>query len=321
MAKELIISTSRVNGYGGRVLTGGIDIIQYEKNPVLLYMHQRGFRFTEKDTPTPIGRMENIRLDGDRLIGTPVFDTDDEFAAKIANKWEKDFLRMASAGFEPIEFSTDVAYVLPGQTRATVTKCKLIEVSIVDIGSNDDALKLYNNGKLLELAAGEECDVMPLLLSAEKEPEIPEINNQNILKMDKILLSLGLTVGATEDQAVAAIVKLQADAGKVEKIELASITGIVDAAVSAKRITADKKDHFIALGKASGIEALNTTLELFKVTQKPTDVINLGGDKTVIELTKYSDASEAQLQELLKTDQPKYIALFKAEYGYEPKLD
>ena len=133
MAKEVIISTSGLNCYGSRVLTSGIDLTQYQKNPVLLWMHRRSYN--GKDMP--IGRMENLRIDGDRLIGTPVFDENDEFAKQIASKWENGFLRMASAGIEIVETSDAPEHLLQGQTRATITRCKLEEVSIVDIGGND----------------------------------------------------------------------------------------------------------------------------------------------------------------------------------------
>ncbi len=75
MAKEFVISTSRVNCYGTRVLTGGIDLEQYTKNPVLLYMHRRGIF---GDNTLVLGSTVNIRIDGDRLIGEPDFDMEDE---------------------------------------------------------------------------------------------------------------------------------------------------------------------------------------------------------------------------------------------------
>ena len=53
MGKRVRISNDRINCYGTRVLTSGLDISQYEKNPVLLYMHQRG---------TVIGRVKNIKM-------------------------------------------------------------------------------------------------------------------------------------------------------------------------------------------------------------------------------------------------------------------
>ena len=36
MAKDFIINTSGLNSYGTRVLTSGIDVGQFSRNPVLL---------------------------------------------------------------------------------------------------------------------------------------------------------------------------------------------------------------------------------------------------------------------------------------------
>ena len=205
--KEVIISTEAVNSYGTRILTAGIDLEQYKRNPVLLWMHRRSYQ----DTAGPIGRIENLRREGDKLIGTPVFDANDPFAKQVESKWENGFLRMASAGLEPLEVSDDPALVFDGQTRATVTRSKLVEVSIVDIGSNDEALQLYQAGKLLTLAAGEEHPALPILKSnTDPEQSKGEDNNKQIKnKMNKeILTLLGLPETATEEQAVASVLSL-----------------------------------------------------------------------------------------------------------------
>ena len=225
MAKDFIINTSGLNSYGTRVLTPGIDLTQYKRNPVLLYMHTRGF----DGKSTPIGRVENIRVEGDELRGTPVFDMKDPFAAEIARKWEEDFIRMCSAGLEPVELSTATEYLLPGQSRATVVRSKLVEVSIADIGSNDDALQLYEpSGKILRLASGADSEIVPLLKNAhspaaEPAPEENNGNNQTLFSMNKILLTLGLPATATEDDAVNAITKLQGDVARIETLELSRI--------------------------------------------------------------------------------------------------
>lgn len=167
--KEVVISTGAVNCYGSRVLTEGIDLTQYEKNPVLLWMHRRSW----EPGAMPIGRVEGLRIEQDKLIGTPVFDQNDPFAKQIESKWENGFLRMVSASLEPLETSADASLILPGQSRETVTRSKLIEVSIVDIGGNDEALQLLGgDGKLLNLGAGEDAPELPLLHN-HKEVEKP----------------------------------------------------------------------------------------------------------------------------------------------------
>ena len=323
MAKEVIISTSGLNCYGSRVLTSGIDLTQYQKNPVLLWMHRRSYN--GKDMP--IGRMENLRIDGDRLIGTPVFDENDEFAKQIASKWENGFLRMASAGIEIVETSDAPEHLLQGQTRATITRCKLEEVSIVDIGGNDEALQLYGtDGKLMTLASGENCDHLPLLLDKKHAegtaPEASFNNQNNNNSMNKeILQLLGLSETASEQEAVNALRLLKEKADKAESLQLASINALVDGAVADKRITADKKEHFVNLGKSSGIEALRTTLELMHPQRKPTEVIHqttdqlAGGEQKTY--AKLSDVPSSEIPSIIESNPTEYARLYKAEYGVE----
>lgn len=326
MAKEVIISTSGLNCYGGRVLTSGIDLTQFQKNPLLLWMHRRSF---DRDA-MPIGRIDNLRTDGDRLIGTPVFDQNDEFAKKIESKWENGFLRMASAGIEIIETSDAPEHLLQGQTRRTITRCRLEEVSIVDMGGNDEALQLYDrSGKVLKLAAGEDNDALPLLVPEKKDAPsgtAPDGKDNNQTKkstqsMNKEFLQLlGLSETATEQEAVGALRLLKEKADKVETLQLASITAVVDGAIAEKRITADKKEHFVNIGKAAGIDSLRTTLSLMQPVRKPTEVIrqtDAPRDDEPKTYAKLSDVPADQLEKLREERPQDYERLYKAEYGHD----
>ncbi len=313
MGKEAIITTSGRNSYGSRVLTSGGDWRQYERNPVLLFMHNRAF---DREN-LPIGRMENLRIEGDRLIGTPVFDLKDEFAKKVADKWENGFLRMLSAGIEILETSSDASVMLPGQTRPTITKWKLIEVSVVDIGSNDEALRLYDKeGAMLKLAAGIDNELLPLL----KEKEENQLITKSTMNKE-VLTLLGLQEGATDEQVLAMVRGLKEKADKAESLTLASITSMVDDAIASKKITADKKEHFVNLGKAAGIDSLRETLSLMKVMQKPTDVIDEQTEKvegaTDAKFTKLSEVPEAELRKMKDENPKEYARLYKAEYNVE----
>lgn len=328
MPKEVVISTSGLNSYGSRVMTAGLDTSQYCRNPVLLWMHRRG------GDNMPIGRMENLRVDGDRLIGTPKFDEKDEFAKKIATKWEDGYLNMCSAGIEILEYSTDPSMLVQGQTRATATASKLVEVSIVDIGANDEALKLYGGGKLLELAAGQDCDLLPLVKLSKPEetpkPEAAAQSNENTnsknMKKETFLL-LGLAETATEEQVHAAVTALKSKADNAETLTLAAITAQVDAAITERRITADRKEFFINLGKTSGADALRQTLELMQPARKPTDVIDTTkdapqGQPEQATFAKLSEVPADKVSKLCKDNPNEYMRLYKAEYGIDcPKLE
>lgn len=313
MGYDVIISNSSLNTRGFRVLTSGIDITQHQRNPIMLFMHNRPWR-GDTDTQLPLGVVENMRFEGDNLMGTLKFDEADDFSKSIKAKWDAGTLRMVSPGLEPIERSEDPAYLLPGQKYSTVTKSKLIEVSVVDMGGNDDALALYNDGKLITLSMGGDNDFLQPI-------------NTNLNEMKTIALFLGLPEGASEADILAKVTEIKLVADKVESLELAAeqqrelaITTEVETAITLKKVTADQKAHFIALGKKVGVEDLRATLQLMTPASKPTDYINLGKDGKETEFKKLSEVPEAELKLMRENDKETYQKLFKAEYGTDINL-
>ena len=306
MAREAVITSNSVNAYGTRVLTEGLDISQYEKNPIVLYMHQRGI---------PIGTMNDLRIENDRLIGTPQIDGDTDEEKVIAAKWERGTLRMLSAGIEILEWSDDPQNVVQGQTRPTVTLSKLVEVSIVDVGANDDALqvRLYRGGKLLTLAQGEDNALLPLLKPDNDKPQ------NKTFQMNEILMLLGLPTTATEADAATAIRALKTEN---ETLTLARITDAVTAAKDNRQITEAQMPKMIELGKKAGIDTLRDTLAMMPPAAKPSDFLGgdnkLQGGTVTLSWDKLSDTEKIELRE---QNRPEYIRLYKAHYGIEPNFN
>ncbi len=60
-----------------------------------------------------------------------------------------------------------------------------------------------------------------------------------------------------------------------ERLKLAQITAAVDAAIAAKKIPAEKKEHFIEVGKKLGIEDLNTTLAALSPATKLSETLHV----------------------------------------------
>jgi hypothetical protein len=297
MAKTFVLSDDSLNSYGFRVLTAGIDVEQFIKNPVMLYMHNRPFRGT-KDEYSVIGRWENIKKDGGKLLADAVFDLNDEFAKSIADKVENGFLKMASIGLKPIETSADPKHLLPGQKFETVTRCAVREASIVDIGSNDNALALsdvpalYNDQEaLIELSAN------------GSNPLIPSLQNQNQMKIEEINLKdlaplLGLNENPTAQEFTDVVKKLITDKDTLaQKLnDLTSernrekIANLVDGAVTAKKITADQRASFVKLAEAD-FESTKTVLDAMKAYQpieKKLNEENQEQNQEVAELIKLS---------------------------------
>lgn len=192
MPTTFILNTPRVNSYGFRILSQGIELEAFLKNPILLYRHGRD--------AMPIGRWENLRIEGENLIGDAVFDTEDPMGAEVARKVEAGFLHACSVWVEPIELSEDMAMILPGQYRPTVVRSSMLEGSIVDIPGNPDAVRLSFPKHGMTLTENPSPAALDLLLP----PIQPKENMKNIA------LRLGLSEAATEADILSAIEALQA---------------------------------------------------------------------------------------------------------------
>jgi hypothetical protein len=295
------------------VKTEGADISQYERNPVLLWMHWRGII---------IGCIKDIRKEGDKITGEPYFDEVRDESKLAKQQWEKGTLKMASAHFEVLETSDAAELIKPGQYRATAVRSKLIEVSMVDIGGNDNALPLMLSfkGEELKLSAGEENDSLPLLN-----------NNKNQKKEEKmdykaIALKLGLLETAGENEILSSIDLLlgyktanQQLQQEKEQLQLSAITQTVKEAVAKHLILAEKETHFIELGQKVGIDSLKLTFDSMTPIQKPLNLINTtgGGSSISLDWKKLSDVPIDKMEELRNNDKPTYMKLYKAEYGVD----
>lgn len=225
----LVINTEDLNRYGFRILTQGIDLGAYQKNPVLCWDHYTYGRL-------PIGKIENLRTDGDRLIGDPVFDEDDDFAAAAKRKFDKGMLNACSMGISVVETSVEPSYLLTGQTRATVTKCELREVSMVVVPANRSAVKLSADQEI--------DDVVPVL-----EQKSEEMNLEEIAK------ALQLDAGADQTAILSAIAKMK---GRCEKAE-GELAGyretrkkeLLSAAEAKGMVTDANRDQVTALADAN----------------------------------------------------------------------
>lgn len=67
--KTFVLHDETVNTYGFRMLTDGANLAEFRKNPVMLLDHM--------DWKLPIGRWENIRKEGGKILADAVFDMRD----------------------------------------------------------------------------------------------------------------------------------------------------------------------------------------------------------------------------------------------------
>lgn len=314
MSKRVRISNDSLNSYGTRVLTAGMNVEQYCRNPVLLYMHERG---------NVIGYVKDVKVENDEVTGELVFDEVTELSKRCKKQFEFGSLKMVSAGLDIIEMSEDAAHLVAGQTSPTITKSKLFEVSVVDIGANDDALVLTHKGKTITLGRDGECPLPELSNNHQK--------SKSEMEQKAIALQLGLPETATDAEIAEKLGELKAakeENAKLRKekdaLALANITSLVEKAIGEKRITADKKDEFINLGKEIGVEKLTSVFSAMSPQVKLSTVLGQHGTaKTDVPVTykKLSEIPGDKLLEMREQQQDEYKRLYKAEYGMECEIE
>lgn len=310
MGKRARLTDDSLNSHGSRVLTAGVDTTQYARNPVLLYMHERG---------KVIGYIKDIEVKDGEITGEPVFDCATELSKQCKKQWEVGSLRMVSIGIDILEVSEDPETLVTGQTAPTITKSRIFETSIVDIGANDNAIVMRRDGKQITL--GKDSD-NPLPLLSHKPQK-----TTNQMEFKAIALKLGLPETADESAILTKIGELQNTASEVatlkkdkEDLTLAQVTAAVDAAIKENRLTVDKKEHFINLGKTIGIETLKATLDAMSPAARLSRTINQSSGTVPATPKAYTKLSEVPEDELLKMrgeDPDEYRCLYKAEYNCE----
>ena len=145
--KEFCLTDNSVNVYGYRLLTEGLQLDQYKKNPIGFMMHDRDGGVVVK--------WEDFRTEGDKLFGKPVINLSHPKGEDIATQVENGFINAASMGkIVCLAATDDKTLKLEGQTGPTVTKWFPREISFCDIPGNHNALaNLYDiNDNELDLA-------------------------------------------------------------------------------------------------------------------------------------------------------------------------
>ncbi len=311
--KRVRISNESLNCYGTRVLTSGMNVEQYSKNPVLLYMHQRG---------QVIGYVKDLRVEGSEVTGELMFDEASELSQRCKKQWEFGSLKMVSVGIEILEMSEATEHLIQGQTRPTITRSKLFEVSLVDIGANDDAIRLHKDGRLITLGKDGGIE-LPLLHSNNHQ-------NKKTMDQEKLALELGLPKDADEATINAKLASLKAAGAEAETLRqerdtlrAARIEALVNAAIAEKKIGEDKKKQFLDLGGKIGAEELEQTFDAMSPQMKLSNIVGGQGGAPaggIAEFKKLSDVPSDELAKLREQNPALYKKLYKAEYGMDCEI-
>lgn len=211
------------NSYGFRTNVGGILLDRFKANPVMLFAHD------SYTLDSVIGRWENVRVEGDRLLADAVFDVDTDKGKDVAGRVERGFLKGCSMGLHVTKF---VEY----DDECVAEVSELVEASICAIPSDSNALRLYDdNNKVITY------EEMRLSFNnpnnnqepMKKEPEQSENTDSRIV-----------TLEAQVQQRDTEIAQLKATISEMKK---ESVESFLTAAVKDGKITEGEKEGFAKL--------------------------------------------------------------------------
>ena len=337
--KTFVLSDESINSHGFWLMMSGGDLSQFKKNPVMLWMHSRAWKGTT-DEVLPIGRWENIRVENGKLLADPVFDENDDFAMRIADKVDNGFIKMASTGITVLAISEEPKYVKPGQTRATVTKWKLREASIVDIGANDSALGLAfydENGDPLNLSQNGAQEIPVQLLKTTNTNQ-----NENVMELKLAMITLlGLAATATDEELSAKVQGLldqnkqlatdkEAAEGKLKELtdkqaadRKVEATELLNAAIKDGRLNADirpqweklfETDHAVAKATLSSMPARKSARETLEGDDGKKQT-----ERAKLEKMSWADIDKAGLLGTLRDKHyDLYEEKFEEKFGHKP---
>lgn len=150
---EFVMSDSTLDRMGDVVEPAGLDLSEFQHNPVALFGHGK------QGDPLPIGKWDNVRIERGKLKGRLIFAEKgtspriDEIRALV----EQGIIRGASVGFKPLE-------VEPLTTGRGVRykRGKLVECSVVGLPANPNALRvaksLHISDDTMNLVFGEHAE-------------------------------------------------------------------------------------------------------------------------------------------------------------------
>jgi HK97 family phage prohead protease len=233
---------SHANSRGWSLTLSGGNLERFRNNPVLLYDH---------NSERVIGRWENLRIEGKKMLAEAVFDEKDAFALEIKRKVEDGFLKGCSVGLRPIQMKQV-------NEKYYMNQWELLEASIVAVPSDASALVLFDeNG---------------VRLSETEVREFLKLNNNQITKTmevelklsERTVTSLGITGSVTAEKIEAAVEAKDAEIArlKAEKTAQEELNRkeFLSAAVASGKITEEERKHFEALA-ASDFGTVKLLLE------------------------------------------------------------
>lgn len=206
--KEIIgiASTEDTDRHGEVVKQDGWDLKNFLNNPAFMLSHNY--------EDFPIGKVEDIRVEDNKLKFKAVFTEATQKAKEAYQLVKEGVLNSFSVGFIPKEFDE--------KNRDIITKAELLEISLVAIPANPNAIVVAKSIKKNELA-----EEMLVNWLAKKKAEGGKMGKVKMM-MDEMVGEMG-SMQEMED-----IEKMKVQAGKT-KAKMQKASGMIEEMMNEKK--------------------------------------------------------------------------------------
>ena len=219
-----VVTKDIVDRDGERVMPSGAKLKNFEKNPIMLYNHNRW-------SSKPIGKWANIKVSDDAIEMEGFISDATESSKEVLALAQDKVINTQSMGFIPKKWSDDPKDKLPGQKGLTVTDYEVLEVSMTDIPANPEAteksfgekgeenpVKVY--GSVKSWMDGGKDGIIVKSFVETSEIEDKNFDNMNIFELLNKYFGSSFKEGSKMDE-VEAVLKKFTDAKGITATEVA----------------------------------------------------------------------------------------------------
>lgn len=132
---KIIASTASIDRQGDSIDQAGWDLTNFKSNPVLLWAHDY--------SSLPIGKIWEIGVNGNQL------EAEFEFAPEEANPKAAQIQKLYDGGFVN---ASSVGLIPKERNGHVITKAELLELSLVPVPANQEALRLAISSKSVDVS-------------------------------------------------------------------------------------------------------------------------------------------------------------------------
>lgn len=205
-----VFSDEKPDRAGDIILQNGWKLENYKRNPVILWGHAGGF---DSEADIPIGRAENVRVEGTKLVGDIVFAVgESDRAARIYRLAAAGYVKAGSVGFRPLKVNqiadeAERSKLGLGRYGVVFEKQELLEFSLCAVPCNPGALQLSLKGGAIR---EEDAEFARSLTAATERDEVSALRRRARAFLDSITKEERPVEAATPSDIAAALREIAA---------------------------------------------------------------------------------------------------------------